>query len=117
MRSNVLKFAPILKTIGTAANAHHRQSMLKGVLTPELASFICELCHNVIRNKNIKLSKQQLKVLRRHKKQMRQLAAGGSKKVNKQKLLNNQTGGFIGVLLPILGSIVSSIASSIISRK
>ncbi len=53
------------------------------------------------------LSKAQLRALSQHKRKIETIASKGFKHADKKKILK-QKGGFLGAVLPILGTLVSS---------
>ena len=90
-----------------------RKEILKQGGKP-LQQCLRECAVNVLRG-NVPLSKRQLSSLKKHKKQLRELAK--KKTSNKKRLQIEQRGGFLAsLLLPIVGSIASAVISSAVKR-
>ena len=70
-----------------------------------------EIAFNVLRGA-VKLSKQQLKRLFKHKEEVRALAKKNTSGKRREKII--QKGGFLGsLLIPILGTLASTVLSKV----
>jgi len=90
-------------------------SGLRKRLLRSFPSYVCddliEILYNVVMGK-VKINQGQLKKLRRHKKSLRKLT-GAKSKSGRRKVIYKQSGGFLGVLLPIVSSIVGGIIGAV----
>lgn len=83
-------------------NSKQRKAVLEH-LDFEQVKFICEICHNLLKE-NIPLETAQLEKLRPHQKKIRYLAEKGPIKEKKRILM---TGGFLpSLLLTIAGTLL-----------
>jgi len=86
-----------------------QQKLLLEQAPAGLVKAVCQCCDSLLKG-NVQINQQQLQKLKRHRKQIRQLAGKGSLD-RKRRLLVDQKGGFIGALLaPLLGPIIGGIA-------
>jgi hypothetical protein len=81
----------------------------------ELINAVCECCLNVL-NGNIPLNDEQKKVLYKDRHKLRKIIKSTTIQ-QKKKLLKNQSGGFLNLVIPAAITGIASIISSIISRK
>ena len=80
--------------------------------TPELVKFIRNICWNLV-NGNINVSETDKRKLSKFKDIIRIL---GNTKRKKVKKFINQSGGFVGVLTPILIAIASQLGGKLFSK-
>lgn len=76
---------------------------------------ICELCHNVL-YKNIEVTPKQLLKLKAHKNIIRTLGSKQFSLKKKREKLKRQRGGFLSVLLPLLGTLASGVIGGLLNR-
>lgn len=97
------KHVPLLRQL-----CRCNQTTAKNILKKNKDLQLClrECAVNVLKG-NVPLSKHQLKKLKRHKKQLRELSL--KKTSQKRRLQIEQKGGFLASLLfPVIGSIIKS---------
>ena len=84
-------------------------------MSDDVIKLMSQICVNVMNKSLIRDPKHAVKKLAPYKKQLRALTKGGSTIKQKRKHLE-QKGGFLGALLSIALPIISSIIGSIASR-
>ena len=100
-----------LKVLKSAKPAQRKAILLAA--DDDLILAICEIVDNVLRG-NVKLSTTQKTKLSKYKKAMRYTAAHKVSKKNKRKLLTNQTGGFLPLILgPALALVAGLVGEAI----
>ena len=100
------------------AIATSKKAVRNGIIdnaNKELINTLCECCYNVL-NGNIPLNDEQKKLLYKDRHKLRKIVKPASLEV-KKKLLKNQKGGFLNLVIPAAIAVISSIISSFISRK
>ena len=106
MSTRLERQAPLLKLL-QKATPKVRKSMLKNYCqNPDFVNCLCDCAKNVLKG-NVRVSPAQLKVLRRGKLVLRQLALKKTSAKKKKKII--QSGGF----LPLLGAIIPGVISLI----
>lgn len=110
MSSLVKKQAPLLHLLVTA-KPFLRKDILKSASSRLILSIV-ECAFNVL-NGRINLNKSQKQELLKHKTLLRNIVKN-KRKVNKRKILVNQSGGAFlpALLLPVLSSLLASSISS-----
>ena len=94
------------------ANKSSRHNILKNINDDELKT-VCDICHNIL-TRNINISPKQLARLSKHKKLVRALGSRSSLR-SKRKYLQ-QRGGFLAALLPLLGTVASTLIGAFAGR-
>ncbi|GFX47326.1 uncharacterized protein TNCV_4992321 [Trichonephila clavipes] len=97
----------------SSANPQQRNAILKSA-TNEQIKTLCEICQNVLEGN---VSKAKFRQLCRYKKVIRQLADRNIPIARKRKLLTNQTGGFLPLVLPAALSLVGGLVGKAISKR
>ena len=106
-----------MKTNSVFVNKHFLQKITKSFnknrikhATSKQIKSLCELCLNVY-NRNIPVSSLRKRLLLPHKNILKALASK-TKSIAKKKLIILQKGGaFLPILVPILTSVISALAS------
>jgi hypothetical protein len=76
-----------------------------------LVRAVCQCCDFVLKG-DVQIDRNQFHKLKRHRKQVRQLAGKGNLKTKRQLLVRHQKGGFLGALLgPLIAPIIGGITS------
>ena len=96
----------------TKASKRERCKILKNINDDEVKT-LCDICHNII-NQNIRVTPTQLKRLRKHKAIVRALGSRSSLRQKKRYL--RQKGGFLAALLPLLGTVASTLIGAFAGR-
>lgn len=81
---------------------------------PELINCISEICLNILKG-NVDINANRKKVLGRYKSIIRQLAKRSTRQSTKKKLI--QKGGFLSAILPLIGSIIPTIAQALFGKR
>ena len=97
--------APFLRLLHKAS-PKARKELLEKHCTPDLVESICECCYNVLKG-SVPLTRSQKDALRRKKQMLRQLALKKTSLKKKKELI--QKGGFLGVLLGPIVSVLSKV--------
>lgn len=95
------------------ANKKMRNNIIKNA-DPKLIKSICECCLNTLHGR-VKLDPDHLNKLRKYRSTFRALSNKSS--IKAKKILLQQKGGFLPVLLPSVIAGLSTIISSIIARQ
>ncbi|GBN58755.1 hypothetical protein AVEN_17024-1 [Araneus ventricosus] len=96
-----------------SASPQQRNATLKSA-TNEQIKTMCEICQNALAGN---VSKAKVRQLCRYKKVIRQLAVKNIPIARKRKLLTNQTGGFLSLVLPAVLSLVEGLVGKAIGKK
>jgi hypothetical protein len=104
-KSNVVKYLPLLQAINKLPPRERNEALSR--LPKSCIQSACEICFNVLYNKDIKtISYSQLKQLKKHKSAFEKLISSASID-RKRRIL--QKGGFLGTLLSIGIPLISSL--------
>jgi len=91
-----------------------RKQLLRTATNNQVLS-VCECVHNILK-KNIPLSQQQFKKLRKCKAVLYKLANQKSSVAQRKRVLE-QSGGFLpAIIAPIIGAILGAVADKVINR-
>jgi hypothetical protein len=104
--SRRLKDQKALLKMLAKADSKERKKLLNGA-SDETVKCICECALNTLR-RNVPLTEDQLRRLRRHKHTLRYLADRRVSLPNKRKKVKQAGGFLIPLLLPIIGSILAA---------
>lgn len=96
----------------TASPPKQRKAILKDANKSQIFS-ICEICHNLLAG-NVPVN---INRLRKYKTIIRQIADKKIPLYKKRKLLINQTGGFLPIILPAILSAVGGIVGRAIGNR
>lgn len=107
MKSRLQENAHKIKLLA-AAPTKHQKTLIKSA-DKGLIDAICECSRNII-NGNVPLEPSQFNRLRRHRTALRQLAKRSGLNLDKRKKII-QKGGFLPALIPLIGTLASSICS------
>ncbi len=108
VKSKLRRCEPFLKSL-CEVHGKNRKNMMS-CIPPDIVKIICEIIHNMLYNDDIRIPPKQINIMKKHKKCLHELA--NKNKNRKSQLIQNQTGGFIGAIFPIIASVVSSILAS-----
>lgn len=111
MSECVLKNLPLLEKLAKAKPAERKKILESASL--KLVKSIIECIENVLKG-IVKLKKECMKKLKRHKKILRQIYTAGSKQLKHKKTLLIQSGGSFLPLL--LTPIISILADKLLNR-
>jgi hypothetical protein len=109
MANHVRKHAAILRTI-QKARPDLRKSLIQ-LADEDLIRCICECADNTLKG-NVKLTPAQHKKLSRYKKVLRRIAKKGESWRAKRKVISQCGGALPALLIPILGTVVTSLISA-----
>lgn len=80
-------------------------------LKPKFLFFLQSIIHNLLKNKQITISKNNKKILEKNKTSLRNILRKKSSKALVKEFRNIQTGGFASILIPVLSAVLPSIIS------
>lgn len=100
----------LLQTL-TQSNPKVQRALIREGGT-DLVHSLCEICLNILKS-NIDLTTEEKKALKKHKNIIRYLAKKKNSITSKRKFLLQKGGGiFLALLAPLIGSLISKLASS-----
>jgi len=94
------------------ASPKHKKLLLKNASNPEIQA-ICEICLNLLAG-NIPID---TKKLQKYKTSIRKVACRSTHLNSKKRILVNQSGGFLPLLLPAVVSALAGIAGRAIGNR
>ena len=112
MSERLRRNAPILRALHRASPAA-RKRFLRTRCNQDFINCICECAKNVLKG-NVPLTASQRSGLRRRKKTLHLLALKKTPLLKKKKLI--QSGGFLGLLIPAIVSVLSSVIGGLAGR-
>lgn len=89
-----------------------RRALLQGADASQIAC-ICEICLNVL-NGNIAVNKKRIQ---KYKKALRNLTKRSTSVKTKRKILANQSGGFLPMIIPAVLSAVAGLVGKAIGKR
>ncbi|GIY21850.1 uncharacterized protein CDAR_494711 [Caerostris darwini] len=110
---NLIKRHVHLLHVLSTASPQQINEILKSA-TNEQIKTLCEICQNVLAGN---VPKANVKRLCRYKRTIRQLANRNISIARKRKLLVNQTGGFLPLVLPAVLSFVTGLVGKAIGKR
>lgn len=108
---NVKQHYPLLSVLATTT-PQQRIAILKTASSRQINS-ICEICKNVLAG-NVPVN---IKKLKKYKRNIRALAAKSTSLNHRRKILINQKGGFLPLILPGVISLIGGIIGKAIGKK
>lgn len=105
------KYHTILLALGTINDKTLRNSILRSCSPPTIR-ILSQIATNIL-NGNIPINKSQFKRLKKYCSSLRHLSNTKSCKL-RRKLLINQKGGFLPLLIPIIASSLGGILSKVL---
>jgi hypothetical protein len=69
---------------------------------------VSEIILNILKG-NVPLTRAQRRKLQKYQKIMRLITQRSTSSKKRKKLINSQSGGFIGILAPLIGSVLGSV--------
>ena len=115
-RSKVVQRREFLKLLGSSAQTKHRNALIDIATSDEICALI-EACHNLLRNKKVKISKKDKDKLKRYKNHIRAIANKRKGSLNNKRLILKQHGGFLPVALPLILSSLTGLAGSLLRNR
>ena len=114
---NVLAQQQLLQSIANSKSKY--QKICINIGDKNLIKAICDICSNIL-NKNIDISEVDRLKLKSYKKIIRELAQDSkisNHSIDKKKLIINQKGGFLNILIPAVVSGIASLIGSFIENQ
>lgn len=109
------KFHYYLAALAKAHTRAQRRRLIEGA-DPKIIKLICEISHNILQ-KNVNISPSQFDHLKSYRHCMRKLINRKLPIENKKKILINQKGGFLSLLIPIISSLAGGLLGTIFNKK
>lgn len=95
-----------------AASPKQKKLLLKNASTPEIKT-VCEVCLNLLEG-NIPVD---VKKLQKYKTSIRKIACRSTNMKSKKRILVNQSGGFLPLILPAVVSALAGMAGRAIGNR
>lgn len=114
---NVLAQQQLLQSIANSKPKY--QKICINIGDKNLIKAICDICSNILA-KNIEISEIDRLKLKSYKKTIRELAQDSkisNHSIDKKKLIINQKGGFLNILIPAVVSGIASLIGSFIENQ
>lgn len=96
----------------SSASPKHKKLLLKNATNPEVLA-ICEVCLNLLAG-NFPVN---VKKLQKFKTSIRKVACRSTQLKNKKRILVNQSGGFLPIILPAVISAIAGMAGRAIGNR
>lgn len=110
MSQNLLKALDLLKDAITIKDPKKRKSVFEYLSKKTFVyKALREIAKNIM-NKNIVLNTKQKRKINKHSKTIKKLAAGTDSNLTRKRLVQ-QSGGFLPWLLPLVATLVTTIAN------
>lgn len=113
MEHNFSKFSRSIPYLNVLLKTQNQRKKLLKSFPKFVIDDILEIIYNVVVG-NVKISKRRKSTLRRYKNTLENIVRTKSKKL-REKIIYRQTGGFIGMLIPVIASVATSLISSLAS--
>lgn len=112
MSSKMKKHYNFLRTL-SAASSKQKKLLLKNATTPEVKT-VCEVCLNLLAGN---IPSVNVRKLKKYKTSIRKVASRSTNLKNKKRLLVNQSGGFLPLILPAAVSAIAGMLGRAIGNR